>query len=347
MKSGPDKTNLSKFQGFGFKPAAGSGPRPTQASAGAGTKTSKASPTGGVAALFRSSLEENDHKKAASAPSWSKPTIEAKQAQRQAEAMQAQDPTVFQYDEVIDDIKQDLDVEGPSQLVRTDALEQRKRVGLTVLRGADAVKTGTKRQSKYIEKVIVATDRRKVEQQIIEDRALKKEKDQRQDAEVFVTDAFKQELKRRKKFEEELEMQEMRDTMKAAERQEDGLGFADMYRNLLNGGLASSRGGERVREQAAPRVELPEGEVKQDVSKEVKEEEVKAGAAVKEDVKEEGGSSSSHGVQDVAPVSAAGAAEAPLPKKEREAKENAERQEKAMSARERYLARRRAEAAQA
>ena len=30
--------------------------------------------------------------------------------------------------------------------------------------------------------------------------------------------------------------------------QENGKGFADMYRNLLNGGLASSRGGEKLKE---------------------------------------------------------------------------------------------------
>lgn len=31
-----------------------------------------------------------------------------------------------------------------------------------------------------------------------------------------------------------------------AEKQEHGSGFASMYRNLLNGGLASSRGGEKA-----------------------------------------------------------------------------------------------------
>jgi len=288
-------------------------------------------------------LEEDSEKgTAASAPSWSKPTVEAVHAQRQAEALQAEDPTVFQYDEVIDDIKDDLQVEGPSQSVRTEALQQKKRVGLTVLEGADAVKTGSKRQSKYIEKVIVATDRRRVEQQIIEDRALKREKEQRKDAEVFVTEAFTQELKRRKHFEDELELQDMRDKMKAAEKQENGRGFADMYRNLLNGGLASSRGGEKMREQAAARQDLPEDEVKTEVKEEVKEEakeEAKADTAVKEDVKEEGGKSSGHGVQDVAAEPAA--AEEPASRKLREAEEKVQRQEKAMSARERYLARKR------
>merc|ERR1712151_1055974 len=88
----------------------------------------------------------------------------------------------------------------------------------------------------------------------------------------FVTGAFKEELKKRKKFEEELEQQDFKDSLKAAEKMEQGRGFADMYRNLLNGGLATSRGGEKVREQAPARIELEKVEEKED--EEVKEEKV-------------------------------------------------------------------------
>merc|ERR1712087_599944 len=112
--------------------------------------------------------------------------------------------------------------------------------------------------------VMIAVDRRRVEQQVVEDRLLQKEKNARQDAEVFVTGAFKEELKKRKKFEEELEQQDFRDSLKAAEKMEQGRGFADMYRNLLNGGLATSRGGEKVREQAPARIELEKIEEKKD-----------------------------------------------------------------------------------
>merc|ERR1712048_508301 len=86
------------------------------------------------------------------------------------------------------------------------------------------------------------------------------DKDKNKDCEVFVTGGFKEELKRRKKFEEELEQQDKLDEMKAAERMENGAGFADMYRNLLNGGLATSRGGEKVREQAPARIEEEKAE---------------------------------------------------------------------------------------
>merc|ERR1712187_923255 len=131
--------------------------------------------------------------------------------------------------------------------------------------------------------------------------------------------------------EEELEMQDKLDEQKAADRMENGAGFADMYRNLLNGGLASSRGGEKIREQAAPREELkPEDMVadrverKTETKEEVKEE-------VKEEMKEEG-DGGSHGVKDVeAPPSGT--------KRAREEESKEQREEKAMSARERFLAR--------
>ncbi|CAE8683036.1 unnamed protein product, partial [Polarella glacialis] len=176
--------------------------------------------------------------------SWTKITPEARQAQRQAEELQALDPTVFQYDEVIDNEKEEAGMEVGSSMIRTDTALQKKKVGLTVRDNCE-VGTGTKRTAKYIEKVLVATDRRKVEQQVIEDRLLKKEKEARKDCEVFVTEGFKDELKKRKKFEDELEEQEERDKRMSAEKQENGLGFASMYRNLLNGGLASSRGGAK------------------------------------------------------------------------------------------------------
>lgn len=149
--------------------------------------------------------------------------------------------------------------------------------------------------------VMVATDRRKVEQQVIEDRLLKKEKDARKDCEVFVTQAFKEELKKRQKFVEELEAQEARDAVKAAENQSDGRGFADMYRNLLNGGLASSRGGEKVLEKAPAREELSKEEV--EVLKKEHEAELAAKAkeeALKEEEAKAEEAAASFGVQDVA-----------------------------------------------
>jgi len=337
MNRGPQRTNLSKFQGFGFgfKPSGGSAPASSTKPVARPGAPAKA--TGNVAALFRDSLEHDSNGGATtSLPSWSKPSIEAVQARRQAEILQTEDPTIFQYDEVIDDIKEDLDLQSITQNVRTDALQQKKRIGLTVPSGADGVKTGTKRQAKYIEKVLVATDRRKVEQQIIEDRLLKKEKEQNKDCEVFVTEAFKEELKRRKKFEDDLQEQELRDQQRAADKQEHGSGFADMYRNLLNGGLATSRGGEKQKEKEPARIELPNDEPGSETN-DVKEE-----ASKQEDVEAQTAENNGKEGEHKAP---------PLdPSEVRKAKEEAAkaaqeaRESKALSARERYLARKQGQA---
>merc|ERR1719253_1146432 len=180
---------------------------------------------------------------------------------------------------------------------------------------------------------MLATDRRKVEQQIIEDKLLRKEKDARKDCEVFVTEAFKEELKRRKKFEDDMEMQDVRDSIMAAEKQENGLGFAGMYRNLLNSGLASGRGGEKQKEIVPAKMDLEE----------VKDEDpFKTEADIKreqeEKVKAEEGASSGHGVVDVKAEAEAApektAEEKAAEKATEEAAEKEQREGKAMSAKE-------------
>merc|ERR1712196_617273 len=100
MKIGPQSTDTTKFQGFGMKlgGSASSSSRPQSAAAVAKAKA-KAAASGGMSALFRESLDDDeDPSKKAGVPCWSKPTMEAVQAQRQAEVLQAADPTVFQYD---------------------------------------------------------------------------------------------------------------------------------------------------------------------------------------------------------------------------------------------------------
>merc|ERR1712217_334977 len=144
------------------------------------------------------------------------------------------------------------------------------------------------------------------------------------------TEAFKEELKRRKKFEEELEAQDFTDSLKAAEKMTEGRGFADMYRNLLNGGLATSRGGEKIREQAPAREDLDEKEdIKEEVKEEIKEE-------IKEDCKEE---AKDEGVGVATVAEAPSNNTAASLKRAREAEEQEQRETKAMSAKERFLAR--------
>eukprot|EP00440_Ansanella_granifera_P056900 gb/GFBE01061680.1/.p1 GENE.gb/GFBE01061680.1/~~gb/GFBE01061680.1/.p1 ORF type:complete len:358 (+),score=136.44 gb/GFBE01061680.1/:1-1074(+) len=352
---GQQKTNLGGFKGFGF------GAKPTGNAPGAqktggfggmklgGGVSRPGAPTkppaqakaksSGVSALFKASMDDEEEQGATTAvPSWSKLTPEAAQAQKQAEALMAEDPSVFQYDEVLDDMKEEMGLETGPEKIRAEALTQKKRVGLHVPEGAQEVKTGTKRSAKYIEKVMLATDRRRVEQQIVEDRLLKKEKEARKDAEVFVTAGFKEELKRRKKFEDELEAQEVRDQINAAEKQENGAGFASMYRNLLNGGLASGRGGEKVKDIKAAREDLEEEQevVKEEVKEEEEDEDKLKAELVplvpKAEVKEEA-TSEGHGVQDV------------KADPDKKVDEREKREEKALSAKERYLLRKKGLAA--
>jgi len=339
---GPQKTNVGGFKGFGFAAKPGTTSKPVTGgfsmAAKPGLPKAKAK-TPVVSALFQESMEQDETTTTgvSGLPSWSKLTPEARQAQRAAESLQAEDPSVFQYDEVIDEIKEGMDMEVNGQNVRADAMVQKKRVGLTVPEGADEVKTGTKRTApKYISQVMIATDRRRVEQQIVEDRLLKKEKDARKDSEVFVTEGFKEELKRRKKFENELEAQEVRDQMLSAEKMENGAGFASMYRNLLNGGLATSRGGEKARElRPAREDEDAKAEVKTEAKdedeedKKIKEELAPLTSKAKTEAKEESEQDVA-GVQDIT---------AGNPKVAAAAEDLQQREDKALSARERYLAR--------
>jgi len=340
---GPDRTDRSKFSGFGMKIGSGNPgssvgtPGGLQLPKRAGAKPGK--PASSVSAMFMESMDRDDE--AASkpvGPSWGKLTPEAMQAQRKALELQAADPSVFQYDEVIDSAPQGDD--STAQKVRADVFEQKKRVGLS--------NAGTKRklEAKYIQNVITATDRRKVEQQIVEDKLLQKDKDRNKDCQVFMTEAYKEEMKRRKKFEEELEAQELRDQMNAAEKQEHGRGFANFHSNMLKNGLASSRGKETVNELAPAREEVKkeEDDDKKDVKEEEKDEvDVKMEEADGESTADRGAKAEakledesqqlSHGVADVQTSSSLGA-------------QNEEhRAEKTMSARERFLARKAAKEA--
>jgi hypothetical protein len=373
MKTGPEKTDVGGFKGFGFgiksgtsRPGAPTAVTPAARSGAAGrvgnVRTSPGSASK-VSTLFAESVDHEEKSgKSAGIPSYSKLSHEALQAQRNAEALQAADPTIFQFDEVLEDIRDESDSSFGSQLVRTNALEQKKRVGLTLMEGSDSCRAGAKRQAKYVEKVLIATDRRRVEQQIVEDKLLKKDKDINKDREVFLTSGFKQELKRRKKFEDELDAQDQADARKAADRRENGLGFADFHRNLLSGGLASGRGGEKLKEQAAPRegdgnivgaaprvADLvakvqtktdvkQEGEDEDKAKTEIKDEEE---ASKQEDVKPEVGTAAeqeqSHGLVEPS-LPQAGT------KRALEMEDQEQRTEKVLSARERYLARKKAEA---
>lgn len=204
---------------FGVKPA----PKPKE----------KVQPTK-ASSIFQESLDHDERMghefSKAKLPDLMK--THSKLVERQAAKLLQEDPTVFSYDEVYEE-----ECSAPlSQNLHTDALEQKKRVGL-VLRSAPE-----KGQSRYLTKIIAATDNRKVEQQIIEDKLLKKKREEEGnmfgDKEEFLTAAYKEELKKRNQFEEDMKNKDQVDEANDAMRKQQGLGFADFNRNLLNSGLA-------------------------------------------------------------------------------------------------------------
>lgn len=204
---------------FGVKPA----PKPKE----------KAQPTK-ASSIFQESLDHDERMghefSKAKLPDLMK--THSKLVERQAAKLLAEDPTVFSYDEVYEE-----ECSAPlSQQLRTEALEQKKRVGL-VMRSAPE-----KAESRYLTKIMAATDNRKVEQQIIEDKLQKKKREEEGnmfgDKEEFMTAAYKEELRKRKEFEDDMKSKDAVDEANDAMHKQNSMGFADFNRNLLNNGLA-------------------------------------------------------------------------------------------------------------
>lgn len=130
-----------------------------------------------------------------------------------------QDPSVFQYDEIYDNIKSEKD------------------------RQFDDVLQQPKRQSKYVEKLIKTSSERKLERELCSDRKAQREieaeKELFGDKEAFVTSAYKEKLAQlnqlvNKRREEELRERRMDITA------QDGLG--GFYRYMYQHGLDGSSG---------------------------------------------------------------------------------------------------------
>jgi len=130
---------------------------------------------------------------------------------KQREEALAQDPTVFQYDEVFDSLQDD-------KADKAKAVKKEKR----------------NRKSRYIENLIKKSKEREIEQAIIEERVLLKEREREDDEfgnkEKFVTSAYKKALKERKLWLKERERLDAIDEAKAQALREGG---------SLGGGLMS------------------------------------------------------------------------------------------------------------
>lgn len=137
---------------------------------------------------------------------------ESSTQKRQARIMQEdalkEDPTIFQYDEVYDEIN-------------------------TTREEAKKAKTTENRQSKYISRLLVTAEKRKLEFETRLERKVQKEReaegDKFKDKEVFVTAAYREKLEAMKKAEEEAQREEYLEGIGDVRKQNDLSGF---YRHV-------------------------------------------------------------------------------------------------------------------
>ncbi|KAK3913709.1 Nuclear speckle splicing regulatory protein 1 [Frankliniella fusca] len=128
----------------------------------------------------------------------------------------AEDPTVFQYDEIYDD------------------LEQKKEE-------ATAAKKGVEKKPRYIQALLQTAEKRKKENERRIERQVQKEREEEgnqfADKESFVTSSYRQKLEEFKKQEEEEQRMERLEAIGDVTKQKDLTGF---YRHLLRQTMGES-----------------------------------------------------------------------------------------------------------
>ncbi|KAG4076367.1 hypothetical protein HA402_005810 [Bradysia odoriphaga] len=134
--------------------------------------------------------------------------IQKKQIARAHNAALAEDPTIFQYDEVFDDIKNERE-------------------------SAKVVKKTEQKSVKYIGKLMESADRRKKDFERRIERQVQKEREAEgemyKDKEAFITSSYKQKLEEMKKAEEEEKRSDYLEAIGDVTKQRDMGGF---YRHL-------------------------------------------------------------------------------------------------------------------
>lgn len=141
------------------------------------------------------------------------------------------DPTIFQYDEVYDEMSANR--------------EESKK------------KNTENRQSKYISRLLVAADKRKIEYETRIERKVQKEReaegDKYKDKEVFVTAAYREKLEAMRKAEEESQREEYLENIGDVRKQKDLSGF---YRHFYEQKLGKDKSDTKSIEKADPVGEL-------------------------------------------------------------------------------------------
>ncbi|KAJ6657219.1 hypothetical protein lerEdw1_002586 [Lerista edwardsae] len=157
-----------------------------------------------------------------------------KQTKLEIQRALAEDSTVYEYDNIYDDIQQKKAESQASSLVAK----------------------GEKKQPKYIQNILKAAELRKKEQEKRMDKKIQKEREMEGDAfddkEAFVTSAYKKKLQERAEEEEREKREAALEACMDVTKQKDLSGF---YRHLLN---------QAVGEEKVPKCSLREARVKEE-----------------------------------------------------------------------------------
>jgi hypothetical protein len=174
--------------------------------------------------------------------------MQSKVLQAQQEVLLKEDPSVFAYDETKDS-DDDEKLDGP-ELGKTweDPSKSggQKPSGLTV-RGDGPIK----RAAQYIDGVGRATLIRTLEQEIIEEKRLKKEREESgvHDEEVYVTNGYKDRLKQREEAQVKLNVKDAKDLAKCVTKQGESGGFAlaGLAKSMMSATMRGRKGPEEVK----------------------------------------------------------------------------------------------------
>ncbi|XP_061397891.1 nuclear speckle splicing regulatory protein 1 [Musca vetustissima] len=166
----------------------------------------------------------------------------------QAQAL-AEDPTIFQYDEVYDEIENKRD-------------EEKK------------VKTNEPKKPKYITKLLETAERRKLENELRVERQVQKEREaegeQFKDKEAFVTSSYRKKLEEMRKLEEQNKRDDYLEAIGDVRKQRDLDGF---YRHLYEQKMGTTK--EVIKPELRP--EFTTSGVGDDESEEVAYKPIKSG----------------------------------------------------------------------
>lgn len=192
-----------------------------------------------------------------------------KQTQIEMQKALEEDPTVYDYDEIYDDMKQKAQAKLPENIVKADK----------------------KREPKYIKNILKAAELRKLEQERREERIIQRERekegDEFSDKPQFVTSAYREKLKAQEALKEEERRQDAIENALDVRKQNDLSGF---YRHFLNQQTGEEATKSNIKEENEQPTENTNIDADSDLSS---EEEFEVDVAVSENSKNTGQKSSS------------------------------------------------------